>query len=43
MRLSCSTYDMLYLTIARRMGATLVTLDKSLNTIAEKEGIDTVR
>jgi len=42
-RLSGSAYDMLYLTIARRMGAALVTLDKSLNAIADKEGIDTVR
>ena len=42
-RLKRSAYDMLYLTIARRMGATLVTLDKSLNAIADNEGIDTVR
>ena len=41
-RLNYSAYDMLYLTIARRMGAMLVTLDRPLNTIAKKEGIDTV-
>ena len=40
-RLSHSAYDMLYLTLARRIGATLVTLDRRLNTIAKKEGIDT--
>ena len=40
-RLKFSAYDMLYLTIARRMGAMLVTLDNSLNVIAKKEGIDT--
>ena len=43
MRLSRSACDMLYLTIVRRMGATLVTLDKSLSAIAEKKGIDTAR
>ena len=41
-RLKFSAYDMLYLTIARRMGATLLTLDHSLNVIAQKEGVDTV-
>ena len=41
MRLNCTAYDMLYLTLARRMGGTLVTLDRPLNTIAKKEGIDT--
>ena len=40
-RLSYSAYDMLYLTLARRMGATLITLDRQLNAIAQKEGIDT--
>ena len=40
-RLKYSAYDMLYLTLARRLGATLVTLDGPLNTIAGKEGIDT--
>ena len=41
-RLNHSAYDMLYLTLARRMGATLATLDQRLNAIACKEGIDTV-
>lgn len=41
-RLKFSAYDMLYLTIARRTGATLVTLDQPLNSLAKKEGIDTV-
>jgi predicted nucleic acid-binding protein len=40
-RLNYSAYDMLYLTLARRMGATLVTLDNPLSVIAEKEGIET--
>ena len=40
-RLKYSAYDMLYLTIARRTGGTLVTLDHSLNLIAKKEGIET--
>ena len=40
-RLNYSAYDMLYLTLARRMGAMLVTLDRPLNVIAQKEGIDT--
>ena len=41
-RLNYSAYDMLYLTLARRMGAVLVTLDRPLNKIARKEGIETV-
>jgi predicted nucleic acid-binding protein len=32
---------MLYLTLARRMGAMLATLDHPLNIIAKKEGIET--
>jgi predicted nucleic acid-binding protein len=40
-RLDYSAYDMLYLTIARRTGAILLTLDKPLNAIAKKEGIET--
>jgi len=36
-----SAYDMLYLTLARSLGATLLTLDRGLNAIAKKEGIDT--
>ena len=41
-RLNYSAYDMLYLTLARRMGAKLITLDRGLNTIAKKEGIGIV-
>ena len=41
-RLNYPAYDMLYLTLARRTGAVLATLDRPLNTIAKKEGIDTV-
>ena len=40
-RLNYSAYDMLYLILARNMGATLVTLDRGLNMIAIKEGINT--
>jgi predicted nucleic acid-binding protein len=40
-RLDYSAYDMLYLALARRMGAMLVTLDHPLNLIAKKEGIET--
>ena len=40
-RLNYSAYDMLYLTLARSKGAILMTLDRGLNTIAKKEGIDT--
>ena len=42
MRLNYSAYDMLYLTLARSMGATLITLDHGLNMLAKKEGIDFV-
>ena len=41
-RLHHPVYDMLYLTLARRTGATLVTLDHTLGAIAKKEGIETV-
>jgi predicted nucleic acid-binding protein len=41
-RLNYPAYDMLYLTLARRTGAILATLDRPLNAIAKKEGIDTV-
>jgi predicted nucleic acid-binding protein len=41
-RLDYSAYDMLYLTLARRTGALLITLDKALNRIAKKEGIETI-
>jgi len=40
-RLNYPAYDMLYLTLARRTGAVLVTLDRPLNAIAKKEGVDT--
>lgn len=35
-----SSYDMLYLTLARRNAATLVTLDKKLNSLCEELGVD---
>lgn len=40
-RLDYSTYDMLYLTLAKRTGGVLLTLDKKLTRIAIAEGIDT--
>ena len=39
-RLNYPAYDMLYLTLARRTGAVLLTLDRPLNAIAKKEGIE---
>jgi predicted nucleic acid-binding protein len=42
-RLNYSAYDMLYLTLARRTGAILMTLDRPLGTIAAKEGIPVTR
>jgi predicted nucleic acid-binding protein len=39
-RLDYSAYDMLYLTLARRTGALLITLDQTLNNIAKREGIE---
>jgi predicted nucleic acid-binding protein len=42
-RLEYSAYDMLYLTLARRTGSVLITLDRPLNTIAEKEGIEILK
>ena len=41
-RLNYSAYDMLYLTLARRTGAKLITIDRGLNQIAKKEGINVV-
>ncbi len=41
LRLNHSTYDMLYLTLAKRTGAGLLTLDKRLNNLAQGEGIST--
>ena len=40
LRLNYPAYDMLYFTLARSRGATLLTLDRGLNLIAKKEGID---
>ena len=40
LRLNHSTYDMLYLTLAKRTGGILLTVDKSLSRLAKKEGID---
>jgi predicted nucleic acid-binding protein len=37
-----STYDMIYLTLARRMGARLLSLDKRLNVLASAMGVDTI-
>lgn len=39
MRLSHSVYDMLYFVLARRSGATLVTADRRLNDLCEREGV----
>jgi predicted nucleic acid-binding protein len=41
LRLDHSTYDMLYLTLAKRSGGILLTVDKKLSKLASKEGIDT--
>ena len=41
-RLNHSSYDMFYLTLARRSGAKLLTLDKKLLQIACTEGIETI-
>jgi predicted nucleic acid-binding protein len=41
-RLNHSAYDMLYLTLARRTGATLLTLDKKLIELANQEGIPVI-
>lgn len=38
-RLNHPVYDMLYLTLARRHGAVLASMDKQLNRLARKEGI----
>jgi predicted nucleic acid-binding protein len=40
-RLEHSVYDMLYLTLARRTGAMLLTMDKKLLALAKNEGIST--
>jgi predicted nucleic acid-binding protein len=41
-RLDYSAYDMLYLTLARRTGAVLLTLDHPLLVMAKREGIEIV-
>lgn len=40
-RLDNSAYDMLYLTLARRTGACLVSVDKKLNALAKLEDLET--
>jgi predicted nucleic acid-binding protein len=37
-----STYDLLYFTLARRYGASLMTLDTKLKELAENSGIDVI-
>lgn len=41
-RIDHSVYDVLYLTIARRNGAILITQDKKLKDIAREQGIETI-
>ncbi|HPD79773.1 MAG TPA: type II toxin-antitoxin system VapC family toxin [Spirochaetia bacterium] len=41
-RIDYSVYDVLYLTIARRNGAILITQDKMLKDIAKELGIETI-
>jgi predicted nucleic acid-binding protein len=41
-RLGHSSYDLLYFTLARRNGATLLTLDRKLVELCEREGVDCV-
>jgi predicted nucleic acid-binding protein len=41
-RLNHSTYDLFYLTLARRNGATLFTLDRRLRALCEELGVDCV-
>ena len=43
MRLNHSTYDLFYFTLARRHGATLISLDKKLNEMAIENGIEIAR
>lgn len=42
-RLDHPVYDMLYFVLARRMGATLFTLDKKLAVLCDREGVDCVQ
>lgn len=41
-RLKHPAYDMFYLTLARRNGATLVTFDKKLIQLCESQGVDCI-
>ncbi len=41
-RLNHSSYDLLYFTLARRYGGKLMTLDKKLGELAEKNGIEVI-
>jgi predicted nucleic acid-binding protein len=41
-RLNHSVYDLLYLTIARRVGGKLATMDKKLKKLAIENGIDVI-
>jgi predicted nucleic acid-binding protein len=41
-RIGHPTYDLLYFSLARRYGASLMTLDTKLKDIAEKSGIDVI-
>ncbi len=40
LRMNHSSYDMFYLVLTRRSASTLLSLDKKLNTAAEREGLD---
>lgn len=42
LRLQHSTYDMFYFVLARRLGATLFTLDGTLAKLCEEQGVDCV-
>lgn len=41
-RINHPAYDLFYLTLARRLGATLFTLDKKLVDLCDQNGVDTV-
>ena len=42
LRLNHSIYDMFYFVLARRNGATLLTLDKGLHALCEREGVSCI-
>ncbi len=42
-RLNHPAYDIFYFVLARRLGATLFTLDKKLIKLCEQEGVDCIR